>query len=162
MLYRVQLPISRTRTVIDTDYTCSCKSNYHTITATTARSSHSWILYIILTCRSWTHFQVPLCALYLQEWLYYWNVKMKMKNVVLKFFYYFKIHKNIRYQQIRLFLHGSSLLSFSSSNVLIHFSFINTHLAITLQTTKWPPLITCYWQLVYCCIFIVIIWWEIC
>lgn len=52
------------------------------------------------------------------------------------FFFISKSIKHIRYKQIYLYVHGPNLIPINSSNVLIYFYFINSHLAIKLQTNK--------------------------
>ena len=73
MLYRVHLTWAgfklTTLEVIDTDYTGSCKSNYHTITTTTAPDRNLWFVNIVKTLDS-------LCFIFMgqqQAYCYMWE-----------------------------------------------------------------------------------------
>ena len=51
--------------VIDTDYTGSCKSNYHTITTTTAPDRNLWFVNIVKTFLTLLHIYGPATGLLL-------------------------------------------------------------------------------------------------
>jgi len=63
MLYRVHIELT-TLVVIGTDCTGGCKSNYHTITTTTAPINCQWH-YLLKWCFKWWRCRVNVSSLYL-------------------------------------------------------------------------------------------------